>query len=50
VIRLALIFAIVISAGCGAVSNFIIGASGNIFSDSVGKVMDKKINPNDCQK
>ena len=44
-IRLYLIFAIIISVvGCGAVTNFIVGASGNLFSDSVDRVIDKKIN------
>jgi len=49
-IRLALIFAIVISAGCGALTNFIVGASGNVLSDAVGKEADKKVNPSECSK
>jgi hypothetical protein len=44
-IRLSLIFATIISvAGCGAVTSFLVGASGNVFSDSVDRVIDKKIN------
>lgn len=36
--------------GCGAVANFVIGASGNVFSDEVGRQVEKKINPSDCEK
>jgi hypothetical protein len=49
-IRLSLIFATIISvAGCGAVTSFLVGASGNVFSDSVDRVIDKKINTSDCK-
>ena len=49
-IRLYLIFAIIISVvGCGAVTNFIVGATGNVFSDTVNREVEKKIN-SDCEK
>ena len=34
--------------GCGAIANFVIGASGNVFSDEVGRQVEKKIN-SDCK-
>ena len=49
-IRLSLIVALIISvAGCGAVTNFIVGATGNVFSDTVNREVEKKIN-SDCEK
>jgi hypothetical protein len=48
--KLYSIIAIIISvSGCGAVTNFVVGASGNVFSDSVDRVIDKKINTSDCK-
>tara|TARA_R110002012_G_scaffold293807_1_gene489630 strand:- start:373 stop:507 length:135 start_codon:yes stop_codon:yes gene_type:complete len=34
--------------GCGAVTNFIVGATGNVFSDTINREVEKKIN-SDCQ-
>ena len=54
-IRLYLIIAIIIFTlltaiiGCGAVTNFVVGASGNLFSDSVDRVINAKLNPSDCK-
>jgi hypothetical protein len=49
-IRLSLILALIFSVvGCGAVTNFVVGASGNLFSDSVDRVIDTKLNSSDCK-
>jgi hypothetical protein len=50
VIRLYLILSLIFLAGCGALTNFIVGASGNVFSDAVGREVEKKVNPSDCSK
>jgi len=48
--RLYLILAITFLIGCGALTNFIVGASGNLFSDSVDRAIDRQVNPSDCSK
>ena len=47
-IRLYLIIAIILSTGCGAVANFVVGASGNVFSDTINRELEKQIN-SDCK-
>lgn len=53
-IRLYLIIAIIIFTlltaiiGCGAVANFVVGASGNVFSDTINRELEKQIN-SDCK-
>jgi uncharacterized protein YceK len=49
-IRLSLILALIIFvSGCGAITNFIVGATGNVFSDTINREVEKKIN-SDCKK
>ena len=47
-IRLYLIIAIIVTAGCTAVANFVVGASGNVFSDTINRAMEKQID-SDCK-
>jgi hypothetical protein len=49
-IRLCIILSLIFITGCGALTNFIVGASGNVFSDEVGRQVEKKVNPSDCSK
>jgi len=49
-IKLYSILAIIIFvSGCGAITNFIVGATGNVFSDTVNREVEKQIN-SDCKK
>ena len=47
-IRLYLIIAIIVATGCTAVANFVVGASGNVFSDTINRAMEKQID-SDCK-
>jgi hypothetical protein len=47
-IRFCIILGLIVFFGCSAITNLVVGASGNIFSDSVGKALDKK-NNTDCK-
>ena len=49
-IRLYIILLLIFIGGCGALTNFVVGASGNLFSDSVDRAIDDKVNPSDCSK
>ena len=40
---------LIFQVGCGAVTNFIVGATGNVFSDTVNREVEKQIN-SDCKK
>ena len=42
--RLYLIVAITFMTGCGALTNFVVGASGNVFSDSIDRGIDTNCN------
>ena len=39
-IRLYIILLLTFSTGCGALTNFIVGASGNVLSDSVDRTIN----------
>jgi hypothetical protein len=43
VIRLYIILAVIVSTGCVALTNFIVGASGNVFSDEVSRRVETQI-------
>jgi len=47
--RLILFLILVFQFGCGAITNFIVGATGNVFSDTLNREVEKKIN-SDCEK
>ena len=49
VIRLYIILLLTFSTGCGALTNFIVGASGNVLSDSVDRAINNSSSAKEMQ-
>lgn len=49
-IRLYLILSLIFLTGCAGATSFLINAGSNLFSDEVGRQVEKKVNPSDCNK
>ena len=50
VIRLYIILSLIFIGGCAGATSFLINAGSNLFSDEVGRQVEKKVNPSDCEK
>lgn len=50
VIRLYIILSLIFIGGCAGATSFLINAGSNLFSDEVGRQVEKKINFSDCKK
>ena len=48
-IRLYIILLLTFSTGCGALTNFIVGASGNVLSDSVDRAINNSSSAKEMQ-
>jgi len=47
--KIFLFVILIFQFGCGAITNFIVGATGNVFSDTINREVEKKIT-SDCEK
>jgi len=47
--KLFLVLILLLQVGCGSIANFVIGASGNVFSDSINREIEQRNTPSNCQ-